>query len=168
MEKYWRRNFQIRSPQVRVIDENGKQLGVLTTRDAVNSAMNKGYDLVEVAPEAQPPVCRVMEFSKFLYERQKKEKEARKHSRHSQLKEIRFRPKTSEHDLETKQKKLIEFLDAGHKVRVVLFFRGREKEFMDEGAKKMAHLLDMLNDKAKVDRPPMSEGNRLIAVLSHK
>jgi len=168
MEKYWRRNFQIRSPQVRVIDENGKQLGVLTTRDAVNSAMNKGYDLVEVAPEAQPPVCRVMEFSKFLYERQKKEKEARKHSRHTQLKEIRFRPKTSEHDLETKQKKLLEFIEAGHKVRVVLFFRGREKEFMSEGSKKMGHLLELMQEKAKVERPPIVEGNRLVAVLMPK
>jgi len=168
VKKFYRKNYQIRVPKVRLVDDNGKQLGLMDTKQALRLAEEKGLDLVEVAPNAKPPVCRIMEFSKFIYSIQKREKDLRKHKRHTQIKEVRLRPKTSQHDLDIKLKKIVEFIEEGHRVKVSIFFRGREKEFKEEGYKKMNYIMEYLKDKVKVERQPRMEGSRLISVFIKK
>ncbi|RLD16081.1 MAG: translation initiation factor IF-3 [Caldiserica bacterium] len=167
-KKFYRRNYQIRVPKVRVVDEDGKQIGIMDTREALKIAESKNLDLVEVAPNVNPPVCRIMDFSKFIYSIQKKEKEARRHKRLSQMKEVRLRPKTSLHDIDIKLKKVGEFIEEGHKVKISIFFRGREKEFKDEGYSKMNYIIEKVKDKVKIERGPKMEGSRLIVILVKK
>ncbi len=147
-----------------VIDENGQKLGVMDTRDAIRLARSKGLDLIEVAPHARPPVCRIMDYGKFKYQQRKKEKEARKHQK--ELKEIRLTPQMSEHDLVYRVKNAEEFLRDGHKVRVFMQVRGRWIAHMDLGEAKLRDFVNQLSHVATVETPLTNQGNMLMIVLA--
>ncbi|MGE4505830.1 MAG: translation initiation factor IF-3, partial [Desulfovibrionaceae bacterium] len=119
-----RRNERIRIPQIRVVDEDGEQLGIMATRDALALAKEKGLDLVEVAANADPPVCRIMDYGKFKYQQQKRMQEAKKKQTVIQIKEVKFRPKTDDHDYQTKLRNIVKFLEKGDRCKVTIFFRG--------------------------------------------
>ena len=149
---------------MRVIGADGQQLGVMPTEQALAAAREAELDLVEVAPEAKPPVCRVMDFGKFKYPQQK-----RKHKAHQiKIKEIRVRPKTDEHDLSTKVNHAREFLAAKNKVLVSIVFRGRELAHIEEGQRIVQQIIRSLEDVAKVETPPNQQGKRISCVLSPK
>jgi len=155
-------NEQIRIPKVLVIDENGQKLGVMDTRDAIRLARSKGLDLIEVAPHARPPVCRIMDYGKFKYQQRKKEKEARKH--HKELKEIRLTPQMSEHDLLYRVKSAEEFLREGHRVRVFMQIWGRWAAHTELGEAKLQEFVNHLNHVATVETP-LSHQGKLIAIV---
>jgi len=159
-------NREIRVREVRLIDEAGKQLGIYPTREALRVAEDHGVDLVEVAPNARPPVCRLMNYSKFKYERTRREREARKSQKQTEIKEVRLRPKIAEHDRQVMMKRARQFLDAGSKVRVRVRFRGREithKEIAFEMLKQFA--ID-LKEIATVEQRPAMEGRTMLMVLA--
>lgn len=141
-------------------------MGVLPLAEALQYAESQGVDLVEVAPEASPPVCRVMDFGKYKYELQKKLQEGRKKQTSIQLKEIKFRPKTDEHDFQTKLKHIRRFLDAGDKCKVTVAFRGREMMHKDRGENVLKRVVKILSDTVKVDQQPSMEGRTMHIVLS--
>lgn len=159
-------NGQIRAQQVRLIDEDGTQLGVKSLDEAIRVAQDRGKDLVEVAPQAQPPVCKVVNFSKYRYEKEKQKKEARKHQKGGHVKEIRFRPQIGEHDFETKLRAVQKFLEDRDKVRITIMFRGREMEHKDLGKKIIERLKEHLGELATVESHPMMFGNRMILMLA--
>ncbi|NDV19542.1 translation initiation factor IF-3 [Pseudodesulfovibrio sp. JC047] len=161
-----RRNDRIRIPKVRVVDEDGEQLGVLATRDALERAREKGLDLVEVAPNADPPVCKIMDYGKFKYQQQKKLQEAKKKQTVIKIKEVKFRPKTDEHDYQTKLKKIVKFLAAGDRCKVTIFFRGREIVHKDRGLMMLDRVVEDTQDIAKVESKPMSEGRTMTMMLA--
>jgi len=152
-----RRNNQIRISPVRVIDQDENQIGIIDTDKARQMATDAGLDLVEVAPNARPPVCRIMDYGKWLYDQKKKEKVAKSHRHEISLKEVRMRPKTDPHDMMIKVNRARDFLEKGHKVQFTLRFRGREMVHLDLGR-------DMA-DVAKVERDFKMEGRRLTMVL---
>jgi len=159
-------NREIRVREVRLIDEVGKQLGIYPTREALRVAEDHGVDLVEVAPNARPPVCRLMNYSKFKYERTRREREARKSQKQTEIKEVRLRPKIAEHDRQVMMKRARQFLEAGSKVRVRVRFRGREithKEIAFEMLKRFA--ID-LQEIAGVEQRPTMEGRTMLMVLA--
>ncbi len=164
--KRTRCNKQIRAQEVRVIGEDGKQVGILPLAEALQYAESQGVDLVEVSPEANPPVCRVMDFGKYKYELQKKQQEGRKKQTLIQLKEIKFRPKTDDHDFETKLKHIRRFLEAGDKCKVTVAFRGREMMHRDRGEMVLRRVLEELGEEAKIDQQPSMEGRTMNMVLS--
>lgn len=133
---------------------------------ALNTAMEQGLDLVEVAPNAKPPVCKIMDYGKFLYEEKKKQQEARKRQTNIQVKEIKFRPKTDEHDLQTKVKHITRFIEGGDRCKVTVFFRGREMAHKDQGRKILDRVVEMLADIAKVEQEARSEGRTMFVLLS--
>jgi translation initiation factor IF-3 len=159
-------NEMIRIPQLRVVDEEGEQLGVLDRNEALEIARERGLDLVEVAPNARPPVCRIMDYGKFKYEETKKAKRAKAKQQHQRVKVIKFRPKTEEHDYAFKKKHIIEFLEEGAKVKVVVMFRGREMAHVELGQKIVERLLDDLKDVALLDDDPRLEGRNLSLMIS--
>lgn len=159
-------NGQIRAPQVRLIDEDGTQLGVKSLEEAIRTAQDRGKDLVEVAPQAQPPVCKVVDFSKYRYEKEKQKKEARKHQKGGHVKEIRFRPQIGEHDFVTKLRAVQKFLEDRDKVRITVMFRGREMEHKDLGQRIIERLKEHLGELATVESNPMMMGNRMILMLA--
>ncbi len=162
-------NEKIRSRQVRLISSEGEQLGILTLDDAMNEANDKGLDLVEVAPNSDPPVCRVMDYGKFRYEASKKVQEARKKTRGGQMKEIKLRPHTEDHDLGFKVKNLQKFLEKKHRVKVSVFFRGREMAFMKAGDDLLKRVAEEVSDIGTVDQPPAREArNRMTMVIVPK
>jgi len=148
------------------VDENGEQLGVLATRDALERAREKGLDLVEVAPNADPPVCKIMDYGKFKYQQQKKLQEAKKKQTVIKIKEVKFRPKTDEHDYQTKLKKIFKFLGAGDRCKVTIFFRGREIVHKDRGLMMLDRVVEDTQDIAKVESKPMSEGRTMTMMLA--
>jgi translation initiation factor IF-3 len=150
---------------VRLIDDEGNQRGVVDTEVALDMAREKGMDLVEVAPEAHPPVCKILDFGKHKYLIKKKEHQARRKQHHVVVKEMRVRPKIDTHDLETKLKKARHFLLEGDKLQVNMLFRGREMGFKDLGMSKMQAIKEALSDISKVEREPRQEGNRMIMIL---
>ncbi|MCS7253489.1 MAG: translation initiation factor IF-3 [Armatimonadetes bacterium] len=162
----FRCNERIRVPQVRVIDENGQQLGIMPTRQALQIAREKGLDLIEVAPNASPPVCRIVDYGKFLYQLRKREKEARKHQKG--LKEIRIRPQTDKHDLEFKARNATEALQEGHKVRLCMILRGREMAHMDMAYSKLNEIMGMLSHIAQVEGEPKLQGSQIVVMLAPK
>ncbi|WP_029897542.1 translation initiation factor IF-3 [Desulfohalovibrio reitneri] len=164
--KHARTNRQIRVPQVRVIAEDGEQVGVIPTDQAMAMAQEKGLDLVEVAPNADPPVCRIMDYGKYKYEQQKKQQSARKKQSQVQIKEIKFRPKTDEHDYQTKMKHIRRFLDGGDRVKVTIFFRGREIVHKDRGNMILERVAEDLADEAKVEQSARSEGRTMFILLA--
>jgi len=159
---------QIRVREVRVIDDEGAQLGILTTEDAMNMAREKDLNLVEVAPDAKPPVCKIMDFGKFKYQQKKKEHRSRQKQHQICVKEVRIRPKTDTHDIETKIKRARTFLDRGDKVQVNMLFRGREMMHIDLGKEVMKKIYEELADIAKMERPPIKEGRRMVMLLTKR
>jgi translation initiation factor IF-3 len=151
---------------VRLIDENGAQVGVVQLRDALIMAEERGLDLVEVAPNAIPPVCRIMDYGKFRYEQTKKEREARKNQKQVELKEVRLKPKTDDHDLEVKSKQARRFLLDGDKVKFTVRFRGREIFHPDIGVQMLEQMAEELRDVAVVEQRPLMEGRALSLLLA--
>ena len=158
-------NEEITAPEVRLIDLEGGQLGVMKTSRALAIATEKGTDLVEVAPTADPPVCRLMDYGKFLYEAQKRERDARKSQSKVEVKEIRLRPKTGEHDINYKLRDARRFLERGAKVKVRIRFRGREVTHPELARDLMTRIADELNDVAVVEKTPGMEGNTMLMIL---
>lgn len=151
---------------MRVVDDDGEQLGVMATRDALDRAREKGLDLVEVAPNADPPVCKIMDYGKFKYQQQKKLQEAKKKQTVIKIKEVKFRPKTDEHDYQTKLKKIVKFLEGGDRCKVTIFFRGREIVHKDRGLAMLERVVVDTQDLAKVESKPMSEGRTMTMMLA--
>ncbi len=161
-------NERIRIPQVRVIGDDGSQIGILTTREAIAMAQAKGLDLVEVAPTARPPVCKIMDYGKFKYEQNRAAKAAKKKQHQMQLKEVKMRPKIEDHDYDFKLKHAREFLAQRDKVKFTITFRGREMAHQDLGYKVIEQVLLDLADVAIVEQSPRSEGRTVSLVLSPK
>ena len=159
-------NNRIRAREVRLIDEEGNQVGIVALRDAQQMADERGFDLVEVAPNAVPPVCRIMDYGKFRYEQSKKEREARKHQKQFELKEVRLKPKTDDHDIDVKAKQARKFLLAGDKVKFTLRFRGREIFHPDIGLEMLERMAEDLRDVAIVEQKPLMEGRVLSLLLA--
>ncbi|MGF1581440.1 MAG: translation initiation factor IF-3 [Gemmataceae bacterium] len=157
-------NEQIRISPIRLIGANGEQLGVVPTNQALDLARDADLDLVEVAPQERPPVCKIMDYGKYKYQQSVKKKPQKA----QKVKEIRLRPKTGEHDIDTKVNQARKFLEHKDKVQVYVLFRGRELQHIDEGKRIMADVLEKLEDLAKVERPPSMEGKRMSAVLAPK
>ena len=159
-------NKQIRAWQVRVIGPDGQQIGIRPLQEALKRAEEMGLDLVEVAPTAVPPVCRIMDYGKYKYEQAKKQQQARQHQRAMQLKEVKFRLQISPHDLEIKIRNARRFLEENHKVKVTLVFRGREITYAEHGKELLEHFLEEVQDLARVERPPQLEGNQYTMILA--
>jgi len=151
---------------VRLIDDQNNQLGVLSLDAALRIASEKGLDLVEVAPQAQPPVCRLMDYGRFKFETIKKEKDQRRKQNVIKLKEMKLRPKVAEHDFQTKFKGLKQFLEAGEKVKVTIMFRGREMVHQDIGRRILDRVADDAKQFAVIERAPLLEGKNLFMILS--
>jgi translation initiation factor IF-3 len=160
-------NEEIKAVQVRLIEE-GKQLGIMSLKEALAVAAKAGLDLVEIAPNATPPVCRVMDYGKFRYQQSKKLQDAKKSQTTIQVKEIRLRPKTEEHDLEVKIKHIKKFLQQNDKVKITMMFRGREIAYTDLGRKIMEAVRDSLMDVGVVEMQPKLEGRNMIMVVVPK
>jgi translation initiation factor IF-3 len=159
-------NERIRSPQVRLVGADGEQIGVVTAQEALQRAREADLDLVEVAPQANPPVCRIMDYGKFKYERDIRQKEARKKQSRTELKEIKFRPKIDAHDYGTKKGHVERFLRGGHKVKVTIMFRGREMTHTELGRKILDRLVGDLGEMVTVESMPKQEGRNMIMVIS--
>ncbi len=161
-----RRNEEIRGHRVRVIDPEGNQLGIMTPQEALAEAQRRGLDLVEVSPTAQPPVCRIMDYGKFRYEQSKKEREARKHQKTVDIKELQIRPKIDDHDFEVKARNARRFLEEGNKVKVTVRFRGREIVHQDLAQEKLQLMASQLAPLGVVEQAPRLEGRQLVMVLA--
>ena len=150
------------------MDENGAQLGVMPTREALEIARERGLDLIEVAPTANPPVCRIMDYGKFRYEQGRKDREAQKKQKNVEVKGIRLRPKTGAHDLGIKKRQMLEFLREGDKVKVTLIFRAREITHPEVARKQFDLLCEGIEDVAIIERPPTFEGRTMTMILAPK
>ena len=166
-EQGLRINHRIRVPEVRVVSDE-EQLGVMPTHEALRLAEEKGLDLVEISPRAFPPVCRIMDYGKYKYEEAKKKQQARKRASTVETKEIKFRPKTEEHDMAFKVKHVRRFLEEGNKVRLAVVFRGREITHPQTGMAVLNRVVEMCNDIAAVETTPNMEGRRMIMVIAPK
>lgn len=165
---YYKRNEQIRAREVRLIDSEDKQIGVMPIEEAKALAIEKELDLVEIAPQAQPPVVKIVNYSKFLYQLSKKKKEEKKNTRTSQTKQVRFGPFIGEHDLEIKIKKAKQFLDEGDKVKFAVKFAGRQITKKELGEKVLLRILDELADIAKQEKEMRMEGRQLVVIVTKK
>lgn len=159
-------NREIRAPRVRVIDKDGGQLGVLTLGEALMKAEMAGLDLIEISPNSEPPVCKIIDYGKFRYQQTKKEKEGKKSQHQVKVKEIKIKPNTDEHDLQTKLKHAREFITKGNKVRITCVFRGREMMHAEYGQKSVERLCNDLADIATPEAPPKMFGKLLSVVLA--
>ncbi len=155
-------------PRVRLVDENGEMVGVVSTPEAMQMAEEAGLDLVEVAPNADPPVCKILDFGKFKYEEQKKKNEARKRQKIIEVKEIKLRPGIDDHDYDVKMRSMQKFIEEGDKVKVTLRFRGREMAHQDLGLQVLIRVRDDLEAVAKVEQMPRLEGRQMVMVMSPK
>jgi translation initiation factor IF-3 len=158
----------IRVREVRVIDDEGQQLGVLPIQEAIRIAYERNLDLVEVAPNAVPPVCRLLDFGKYQYERQKREREARKAQKVIEIKEIRLRPRTGDHDIAVKVRQTLSFLEEGSKVKVAVRFRGREITHPEIARDQLDTFAERVGDAAVIEVQPSMEGRNLFMLLSPK
>ena len=161
-------NENITYPQIRVIDQEGEQLGILTSEEALAKAQAVGLDLVEVSPNAEPPVCRIMDFGKFRFENSKQKQGAKKKQKRTQVKEIKFRPRTEIGDYNTKLSKLRKFLEEGDKTKVTMRFRGREFAHQDLGMDLLKRVVADLEDISNVEQMPGMEGRQMVMVLGAK
>ena len=161
-------NEEIRVPQVRLIDENGEMLGVLSIRDALYKAFQAGLDLLEISPNAVPPVCKITDYGKFKYEAQKKANEARKKQKVVEIKEIKVRPNIDDHDYDVKMRQAKGFIGEGDKVKVTLRFRGREMAHQELGVKLLERIRTELVELVKVEQMPRLENRQMIMVLAPK
>ena len=161
-------NDQIDVPKVRLIDAEGENVGVVTTRDAMQRAEDSGLDLVEISPHADPPVCKILDYGKFKYEAQKRKNEARKKQKVIEIKEIKMRPNIDTHDYDVKMRSIHKFIGEGDKVKVTLRFRGREMAHQDLGMKVLERVRADLGEAAKVEQFPKMEGRQMIMVMAPK
>ena len=168
ISKDWRINEDIRVREVRLVSDDGEQLGIVPVREALGIALEKGLDLVEVAPSAQPPVCRLMDYGKFKFEQNKREKEARKKQKIVSIKEVKMRPNIEEHDFQVKAKNARKFLSGGDKVKLTIMFRGREITHPELGEKLSLKFVRELTDISSVEKPPKVEGRNMVTVLIPK
>jgi len=155
----------IRAKEIRVVDESGGQVVIMTPEAALAVARERELDLVEVAPSANPPVCRIMNYGKFQYQKSKREHEARKHQKQVVLKEVKFRPKTDEHDYQFKKNHIVRFISDGNKAKATVVFRGREMTHQDIGRRLMDRLVDELKEIAEIERAPKMEGYSLVTIF---
>ena len=153
---------------MRVIDDDGEQLGIMAPQQALVIAKQKDLDLVEISPTASPPVCRILDFGKYQYQEQKRAREAKKHQKTTELKEIKFRPKVDEHDYQFKKKHIERFLGDGDKVKATIFFRGREMAHPDIGRRILQRLVEELGELATQETVPRMEGNTMHTILSRR
>lgn len=161
-------NEQIRIREIRVVGSEGEQLGVMSPREALEIAYERHLDLVEIAPTAKPPVCRIMDYGKYRYEQQKREKEARKKQKVFDVKEVKFRPGIEDHDIDVKLKNASRFLGDGDKVKCTIMFRGRELAHPELGEELLKKVSDRLKDIAVVERIPKLEGRNMIMIIAPK
>lgn len=161
-------NEAIRAREVRVNSVDGEQFGIMSIHGALHLAEEKHLDLVEIAPKAKPPVCRIMDYGKYLYEQQKREKEARKRQRVIDVKEVKLRIRIEDHDFEVKTKNAIRFLQGGDKVKVTIMFRGREMTHPELGEQLLNRMADQLQEIATVERKPKLEGRNMIMIVAPK
>ena len=159
-------NERIRVHEVRLIDENGQQVGIMRTQEALRYAQDRDLDLVEVAPDAKPPVCRVLDYSKYKYEQNQKQKAARKHQQQINVREIKFRPKIAQHDYDTKKGHVIRFLNGSDKVKVTIMFRGREMAHPERGEIILNRLAEDLGELAIVEQRPQQDGRNMTMMLA--
>lgn len=168
LDKELRINGEIDAPQVRLIGEDGTQLGIFSLREALLKAEDADLDLVEIAPQAQPPVCKIMDYGKYKYHEQKKQHEARLKQKQIQVKEIKFRPRTDEADYQVKLRNLIRFLTEGDKAKVTLRFRGREMAHQEFGLQLLQRVEADLADYGTVEQHPKLEGRQMVMILAPK
>ncbi|HHY78376.1 MAG TPA: translation initiation factor IF-3 [Clostridiales bacterium] len=159
-------NEEIKDKEVRLIDTNGEQLGIMSAKQALEIAMERELDLVKIAPQAKPPVCKIMDYGKFTFEQSKREREARKNQKVINVKEIRFSPKIEEHDLNVKARNAQRFLKDGNKVKVTIRFRGREIDHIAYGEKALERFYELLKDYCIIEKPAKLEGKNLSLTLS--
>jgi translation initiation factor IF-3 len=159
-------NEEIRIPQVRLIDQDGEMQGVMTAREAMMRAFQVGLDLVEISPNADPPVCKILDFGKFKYEQQKKKNEAKKKQKVIEIKEIKVRPNIDENDYQVKMRAMKSFIDEGDKVKVTLRFRGREMAHQDIGVRVLERIRAEMDPVSKVEQMPRMENRQMVMVLS--
>jgi translation initiation factor IF-3 len=164
----YRINERIRSEKVRLVDENGENVGIVSIDQALRHANDVGLDLVEIAPNANPPVCKVINYSKFLYDKEKKEREARKSQTKIEIKEIRLRPKTSDHHQSFKVRDARRWLESGMKVRVTIRFRGREITYPELALEDLREIAEELQDVAEIEQAPNMEGRSMFMMLAPK
>ena len=161
-------NRRIRVPEVRVIAADGKQLGVLQTYEAIKLAEDDGLDLVEIAPNVKPPVCKIIDYGKYKYQQAKKLQEARKHQTVIHVKEVKFRPTTDIHDFDFKVKHVLRFIEDGDKARVTVVFRGREMAYLTQGRAMLKRVLETIQDKVAIEVSPKMEGKSMFMVVAPK
>lgn len=165
VKRHFRLNHQINAPEVRVITQDGKQIGILSITEALKKAQEKQLDLVEIAPDAKPPVVKIIEFKKFKYLEEKKEKEARKHAKQTELKEVRFSPFIGEHDYRTATSKAKRFLEEGNLVKVSIVFLGRQMAHQEFGPKLLERIMSTLDGIGQLERAPRFEGRRYVTIV---
>jgi translation initiation factor IF-3 len=158
----------IRAKEIRVIDENGEQLGIMTPESALAVAQERNLDLVEVAPGVAPPVCRIMNYGKFQYQKSKRAHDAKKHQKIVTLKEVKFRPKTEEHDYQFKKNHIVRFLTDGDKAKATIVFRGREMTHQEIGRRLMDRLLVDIAEICEIEKSPRMKGYALVAIFAPK
>jgi translation initiation factor IF-3 len=161
-------NEEIRVPQVRLIDQDGEMMGVMSARDAMLQAFAVGLDLVEISPNADPPVCKILDYGKFKYEQQKKKNEAKKKQKVVEIKEIKVRPNIDENDYQVKMRAMKSFIEEGDKVKVTLRFRGREMAHQDIGVRVLERIRAEMDISTKVEQMPRLENRQMVMVLSPK
>lgn len=161
-------NEMIRAREVRLVSETGEQLGVFSSRDALRIAQERGFDLVEVAPTARPPVCRIMDYGRFKYEQSKRDREARKKQKVVTIKEVKMRPNIEDHDFDVRRRQAESFLKEGDKVKATIMFRGREVVHAELGKAVLDQLLEAVKDLCIVERPAKLEGRNMIMILAPK
>jgi translation initiation factor IF-3 len=161
-------NEEIRAREVRVVADEGEQLGIMSGRDALNLALERHMDLVEIAPNAKPPVCRIMDYGKYRYEQQKRDKEARKKQKSFDIKEVKLRPGIEDHDFDVKFKNAVRFLEDGDKVKITIMFRGRELSHPELGEVLLIKMAKQLEDLAVIERAAKLEGKNMIMIVSPK
>ncbi len=159
-------NYEINVPQVRLVGPDGEMIGIVSAREAMSRAEETGFDLVEISPNADPPVCKLLDFGKFKYEQQKKKNEARKKQKIIEVKEIKLRPNIDDHDYDVKMRAATGFLDEGDKVKVTMRFRGREMMHQDLGMNVLMRVKEQLDPLAKVEQTPQLEGRQMTMVLA--
>ncbi len=164
MVEQYRRNNQIRAKEVRLIDETGKQIGVVSIKEALALAQEKGLDLVEVAPQARPPVCRIMNYSQWIYQKQKKEKAARKKQKATEMKELKFSLRISDNDLQVKLRQLTRFLNEGHKVKINIRLRGRERAHLERVQYLVDRIYEQIEELAVIEKP-LEQAGRFFSVI---
>ena len=167
-KRFIRMNERIRAREVRVIGDEGEQIGIMAPLDALKMAREKNLDLVEISPTAQPPVCRIMDYGKFLYQNEKRDREAKKKQKTITVKEVKFRINVDDHDYDTKKNHVLRFLDEGDKVKATIFFRGREMTRQSLGRQILERLIKDVENKGLVEFRPRQEGNTLHLILAPK